>query len=224
MERFVRMIFLAGQAVSLRAGSWEAVPMNCGWLEGVCQGREPGTWGGRGILTWALGAWHRSAEGHQAVSRAHTGASVTITRAGEGMGEGGPLAREQRPNGGPKGRARQRRKSFTGIEGRDEGAPFPQKSTSPKPRATNAKSRERFHARGFCGPDTRQRLLPLLSFEPDGVGSAAAVRLEGKLAVKGGCCQAPIPSRRPALLRMRSMASSFRPLMVRRRSSSWAGS
>ena len=98
------------------------------------------------------------------------------------------------------------------------------KSTFPQPCAANAKSRERFHARGFCGPDTRQRLLPLLSFEPDGVGSAAAVRLEGKLAVKGGCCQAPIPSRRPALLRMRSMASSFRPLMVRRRSSSWAGS
>ena len=103
MERFVRMIFLAGQAVSLRAGSWEAVPMNCGWLEGVCQGREPGTWGGRGILTWALGAWHRSAEGHQAVSRAHTGASVAITRAGEGMGgRGTPRARaatEWRPEG-----------------------------------------------------------------------------------------------------------------------------
>lgn len=30
---------------------------------------------------------------------------------------------------------------------------------------------------GFCGPDTRQLLLPLLPFGPDGVGSAAAVRL-----------------------------------------------
>ena len=38
----------------------------------------------------------------------------------------------------------------------------------------------------FCGPDTRQRLLPLLPFGPDGVGSAAAVRLGKRLTRKEG--------------------------------------
>lgn len=38
----------------------------------------------------------------------------------------------------------------------------------------------------FCGPDTRQRLLPLLPFGPDGVGSAAAVRLGKTLTRKEG--------------------------------------
>ncbi len=40
-----------------------------------------------------------------------------------------------------------------------------------KKKATNLATR------GFEEPDTRQQLLPLLSFEPDGVGSAVAVRL-----------------------------------------------
>mgnify|MGYP000271802163 CR=1 FL=1 len=44
MERFVRMmdVFFAGQAVSLRAGSWEAVPMNCGWLEACARAGDRG--------------------------------------------------------------------------------------------------------------------------------------------------------------------------------------
>ena len=53
----------------------------------------------------------------------------------KGWGILGP-SRQQRPNGGPKGRARQRRRSFTGIDSRDEGA-LPQKiRTAPNtPRA-----------------------------------------------------------------------------------------
>ena len=42
---------------------------------------------------------------------------------------------------------------------------------------------------GFYGPDTRQLLLPLLPFGPDGVGSAAAVRLGKCFTWKAGGCQ-----------------------------------
>ena len=41
----------------------------------------------------------------------------------------------------------------------------------------------------FCGPDTRQHLLPLLSFEPDGVGSAVAIRLALRLTRNEKACQ-----------------------------------
>ena len=41
----------------------------------------------------------------------------------------------------------------------------------------------------FCGPDTRQQLLPLLSFEPDGVGSAVAIRLALRLTRNEKACQ-----------------------------------
>ena len=48
------------------------------------------------------------------------------------------------------------------------------------------KKPQRYTVAVFCGPDTRQRLLPLLPFGPDGVGSAAAVRLGKRLTRKGG--------------------------------------
>ena len=52
--------------------------------------------------------------------------------------------------------------------------------------ARQRKKPQRYTVAVFCGPDTRQRLLPLLPFGPDGVGSAAAVRLGKRLTRKGG--------------------------------------
>ena len=51
---------------------------------------------------------------------------------------------------------------------------------------------------GFCGPDTRQRLLPLLPFGPDGVGSVAAVRLGKCFTCKEVGCQCPASNSRAA--------------------------
>ncbi|CAK7029438.1 MAG: hypothetical protein DESF_01233 [Desulfovibrio sp.] len=76
---------------------------------------------------------------------------------------------------------------------------------------------------GFYGPDTRQLLLPLLPFGPDGVGSAAAVRLGKCFTWKGGGCQCPTacaicpvpaasrPGMAAALLMSRSSMLSLRP-------------
>ena len=52
--------------------------------------------------------------------------------------------------------------------------------------AQERKKPQRVTVAVFCGPDTRQRLLPLLPFGPDGVGSAAAVRLGKTLTRKEG--------------------------------------
>lgn len=51
---------------------------------------------------------------------------------------------------------------------------------------------------GLCRPDTRQRLLPLLPFGPDGVGSVAAVRLDKGFTCKEVGCQCPACNRRAA--------------------------
>ncbi len=76
---------------------------------------------------------------------------------------------------------------------------------------------------GFYGPDTRQLLLPLLPFGPDGVGSAAAVRLGKCFTWKAGGCQCLMvctvcpgcggsrPGMAAALLMSRSSMLSLRP-------------
>ena len=55
----------------------------------------------------------------------------------------------------------------------------------------------------FCGPDTRQRLLPLLPFGPDGVGSDAAARPAKCFTCKDVGCQCPasvVPFARSAVV------------------------
>ena len=97
---------------------------------------------------------------------------------------------------------------------------------------------------GFQGPDTRQRLLPLLPFGPDGVGSAAAARPGPALYGKGAACQWPAaterggtawtgaaascpwpgPKRAAALVSRRSIPSASRPAFCCRRRRSSRGS
>lgn len=58
-------------------------------------------------------------------------------------------------------------------------------------KALKSKSRNGGFRCGFYRPDTRQRLLPLLPFGPDGVGSVAAARPGTCFTCKDAGCQCP---------------------------------